>query len=202
MRSVAKRVFFEEYVFEVPEEVYEPAEDTFLIARNLSVERGARVLDMGAGCGILAVLAARNASRVVAVDINPQAVKCTLGNAAANGVSAKVEARLGNLFAVLKAEEVFDLIVFNAPYLPIDSGEGRSWVEKAWAGGTTGRTVIDRFVDQVSQHLAENGRVLLVQSTLSDVEATLQRFSRHGFRASVIDEEKVPFETVALLEAR
>lgn len=202
MRSVAKRVFFEEYVFEVPEEVYEPAEDTFLIARNLSVERGARVLDMGAGCGILAVLAARNASRVVAVDINPQAVKCTLRNAAANGVSAKVEARLGNLFAVLKAEEVFDLIVFNAPYLPIDSGEGRSWVEKAWAGGTTGRKVIDRFVDQVSQHLAENGRVLLVQSTLSDVEATLQRFSRHGFRASVIDEEKVPFETVALLEAR
>jgi release factor glutamine methyltransferase len=202
MSSWRKSVFFGEYVFQVSEEVYEPAEDTFLAARNLTVETDARVLDMGTGCGILAVLAARNAGKVVAVDINPYAVRCTSRNAQLNGVSAKVETRLGNLFQVLEAEEEFDLIIFNAPYLPVDPGEGKSWVEKAWSGGESGRTIIDRFLNTVSQHLSENGRVLLVQSSLSDIDETLKQFSRHGLRASIADEEKLPYERIVLIDAR
>jgi release factor glutamine methyltransferase len=202
MSSWPRRVFFGEYVFEVSEEVYEPAEDTFLAARNLTVETDARVLDMGTGCGILAVLAARNAGKVVAVDINPYAVRCTSRNAQLNGVSAKVETRLGNLFQVLEAEEEFDLIIFNAPYLPVDPGEGKSWVEKAWSGGESGRTIIDRFLNTVSQHLSENGRVLLVQSSLSDIDETLKQFFRHGLRASIADEEKLPYERIVLIDAR
>ncbi len=202
MPSWPKSIFFGAHVFEVPKEVYEPAEDTFLAARHLTVKMGARVLDMGTGCGILAVLVARNARQVIAVDINPHAVKCTSRNAALNGVSAKVETRLGDLFEVVEAEEEFDLVIFNAPYLPVDADEGRSWAEKAWSGGRSGRMVVDRFVDQVSQHLGQEGRVLLVQSSLAGVEETLQRFSRRGFRASVVDEESVFFERLVLIEAR
>jgi release factor glutamine methyltransferase len=202
MSSWPRRVFFGEYVFEVSEEVYEPAEDTFLVARNLTVETDTRVLDMGTGCGILAILAARNAGKVVAVDINPYAVRCTSRNAQLNGVSAKVETRLGNLFQALEAEEEFDLIIFNAPYLPVDPDERKSWIEKAWSGGKSGRTIIDRFINTVSQHLSKKGRVLLVQSSLSDIDETLKQFLRHGLRASIADEEKLPYEKVVLIEAR
>jgi len=76
-----KRLFFKGCVFYVDENVYEPAEDTFLLAENLKVEPEDFVLDMGTGCGILAVLAAKKARKVVAVDINPYAIECAKKNA-------------------------------------------------------------------------------------------------------------------------
>lgn len=197
-----KKVFFGKYVFVVSGEVYEPAEDTFIIARDLSVSRGEKVLDMGTGCGILAVLAAEKASEVVTVDVNPHAVACAKKNAELNGVATKVETRLGDLFDAVEADEKFDLILFNAPYLPVERDEGKSWIEKAWVGGETGRTVIDRFINKASKYLTENGRILLVQSSLSNVEETLRRFSQHKLRATLVGEEKLAFEKIVLIEAR
>ncbi|MDH5447481.1 MAG: class I SAM-dependent methyltransferase [Candidatus Bathyarchaeota archaeon] len=197
-----KKVFFGKHVFVVSGEVYEPAEDTFLIAHNLSVSGGEKVLDMGTGCGILAVLAAEKASEVVAVDINPHAVVCAKKNAELNGVGAKVETRLGNLFDAVEADEKFDLVLFNAPYLPVERDEGKSWIEKAWAGEKSGRTVIDRFISKASKFLIENGRILLVQSSLSNVEETLRRFSQCKLHAAIVGEEKLAFEKIVLIEAR
>ncbi len=201
MSSQPRKVFFGKHSFVVSEEVYKPAEDTFLMARNLAVKEGERVLDMGTGCGILAVLAAEKAGKVVAVDINPHAIACTQKNAELNGVVTKVETRLGDLFNAIKAGEKFDLILFNTPYLPVESDEGESWVEKAWAGGKTGRKVIDRFIDEASKYLAKNGRILLVQSSLSNVEKTLKRFSNKKLQAALVSEEKVTFEEIVLIEA-
>jgi len=198
-----KKVFFGKHVFIVSGEVYEPAEDTFLIARNLSVSRGEKVLDMGTGCGILAVLAAEKASEVVAVDVNPNAVDCANKNAELNGVAAKVETRLGNLFDAVEAGEKFDLILFNSPYLPVErDDEGKNWIEKAWAGGKMGRTVIDPFISKASRYLKENGRILLVQSSLSNVKETLGRFSQCKLYAAIVGEEKLAFEKIVLIEAR
>jgi release factor glutamine methyltransferase len=72
----AKRVYFGDYVFNVWENVYEPAEDSFLFAENFKVQEAEAVLDLGTGCGILGILAAEKASAVVAVDVNPFAVRC------------------------------------------------------------------------------------------------------------------------------
>lgn len=202
MNSSNKKVYFGKYAFAVPEEVYQPAEDTFLLARNLTVNEGERVLDMGTGCGILAVLAAEKASKVLAVDVNRHAVACTQKNAALNGVRARVETRVGGLFEVVEVDEKFDLIIFNAPYLPVESGEGKTWVEKAWAGGKTGRVVIDRFIDNAPRHLTGNGRILLVQSSLSNVGKTLERFSQAKLHPAIIDEEKLDFERIVLIEAK
>jgi release factor glutamine methyltransferase len=181
--------------------VYEPAEDTFLISKSLRVRNGARVLDMGTGCGILAVLAAEKASRVVAVDTNPHAVACAQRNVELNGVKTKVEVRLGNLFQPIGAEERFDVILFNAPYLPVEQCEGESWVEKAWAGGPNGRAVISKFINQAPKHLKPEGLILLVQSTLSAVEETLSSLEKHGFHAAVAGEENLDFEKIVLIEA-
>jgi release factor glutamine methyltransferase len=202
MNSLSKSVFFGKYVFEVPPDVYEPAEDTFLLAQNLSVKDGASVWDMGAGCGILAVLAAEEASIVVAVDINPHAVACTLRNAGLNSVKTKIKVRLGDLFEAVGAAEKFDVILFNAPYLPVERDEGVNWVEKAWAGGETGRAVIDKFIEQASNHLEVGGRILLVQSSLSNVEETLRRLRQHALHAAVVGEEKLDFERIVLVEAK
>ena len=72
-------------------------------------------MDMGAGCGVHAMLAARHARRVVAVDINPRAILMTNANAAINGIT-NIEAREGSFFAPVEGER-FDLIVANPPFV-------------------------------------------------------------------------------------
>ncbi|MFA5364061.1 MAG: HemK2/MTQ2 family protein methyltransferase [Candidatus Bathyarchaeia archaeon] len=197
-----KKAYFGEYVFLVDKHVYEPAEDTYLVADNLDVTENDTVLEVGTGCGILAVLAAMKAKRVVAMDVNPYAVSCAVKNAETNGVQDKVDFRCGDLFSVVKCGEKFSLILFNSPYLPSDPNEEKTWLGKAWAGGPTGRDVIDRFIADAPQFLALGGRVWLVQSSLSDVNKTIEMFNEQNLDAKVVAQIKVAFESIVLVEAR
>jgi release factor glutamine methyltransferase len=61
MRFSGKKMLYNDCVFHVFEDVYEPAEDTFLLAENLSVNKDDTILDVGTGCGIIGVLAAKKA---------------------------------------------------------------------------------------------------------------------------------------------
>ena len=196
------KAYFKDYVFQVDELVYEPAEDTFLIAENLKVNEDDVVLDMGTGCGILAVLAAEKARSVVAVDINPYAIECAVNNSEITRENGVMEFRCGDLFQPIKSNEQFTLILFNSPYLPSDPDEEKSWIGKAWAGGPNGRRVIDRFIMDAPNFLAAGGRIQLVQSSLSDVNRTLKMFSDMNLRAMVVARVKVPFESIVLVEAR
>jgi release factor glutamine methyltransferase len=203
MPSFAKRVYFGDYVFLLDENVYEPAEDTFLFAENLVVEAGERVLDVGTGCGILGILAANKARDVIAVDLNPYAVRCAKGNAALNNVRGKMAFVQGDLLTWLSEKARFDVIIFNAPYLPVEAGEADSWLGRAWSGGVTGRQVTDCFICEVPKYLKPAGRVLLIQSTLADVDETLRRFAECHLTARVAAERALPFfETVVLIEAK
>src|SRR3972149_9726923 len=169
MNFSEKSFTFGNCTFYLSRDVYEPSEDTFLLAENLVINETDRGLDMGTGCGILGVLMAKKAREVVAIDVNPHAVRCARTNAKLNGGSDKMGFLAGDLFRSIKMAEKFDVIVFNAPYLPSEEGEQKSWIERAWAGGPTGRQVIDRFLTDAPHYLKRDGKILLVQSTLSGV---------------------------------
>ena len=199
----AKRIRFKDKIFLVFDDVYEPAEDTFLIAEHLIAD--GYVLEIGTGCGILSVLAAFKTDRVVATDINPHAAKCASINAKINGVSEKIDILVGDLLSPLREDVTFNTILFNAPYLPDgeneESSRSESPIDYAWSGGKGGREVIDRFVQQAPKHLKPGGRILLVQSSLSDIEETLRRFRKQGLQARVVAERESFFETITLIES-
>jgi release factor glutamine methyltransferase len=197
-----KRIWFRELKFDLFEDVYEPAEDTFLFAENLDVKETDSVLDMGTGCGILGIVSAKNAETVFAADLNPSAIRCAKSNSNLNDLGCKISFVQADLFSSFKSELSFDLILFNSPYLPSEKDEINSWIGKSWAGGVDGRLVIDRFIAQVPSFLKPTGRVLLMQSTLSSVEKTLKEFEKHHLVASIKTQKKLPFfETLVLVEA-
>lgn len=202
MHSQAKTAHFQDCVFDVFPNVYEPAEDSFLFAENLPQTGGKTVLDIGTGSGILSVLAARNAQHITAIDINPYAVRCAKYNAYKNQVQHKIALIQGDLFAPLCKAAKFDFVFFNSPYVPCEENEDSSWLARAWAGGLTGRQVIDRFIDQVCAHVGFAGAVYLLQSNLSGVEQSISRFAVCGMRGEVVAELSLPFfERLVLLKA-
>lgn len=158
---------------------------------------------MGTGCSILGILAAKKACSVVAVDVNPYAVCCARENATFNNVRGKMAFIQGDLFTPLREAEEFDVILFNAPYLPAGESEADSWIGRAWAGGATGRQIIDRFISEAPKHLKRAGRVLLMQSTLADVNETVRRFEKCHLKAEVMADCALPFfEMIVLIEAK
>ncbi|WP_456474903.1 HemK2/MTQ2 family protein methyltransferase [Candidatus Pyrohabitans sp.] len=182
------------------ERVYLPCDDTFMLAEALEreVRRGELVLEMGTGTGLLAILAAKRADKVIAVDVNDYAVACARRNAIANN-ALNVEVRKSDLFAGVRGR--FDLILFNPPYLPGEEHEPGDELSQAWDGGKDGRRVIDRFIRECREYLRQSGRVLMVQSSLSDLEKTREMFLSLGFKVSIVAEKGFFFERLYVVKA-
>ncbi|MEK6978097.1 MAG: HemK2/MTQ2 family protein methyltransferase [Candidatus Hydrothermarchaeota archaeon] len=187
------------YEFEIPPGVYTPREDSLLLADHLEVPKGARVLDLGTGCGIQGIVASARAGGVVAADINPGAVRCAEENARLNGVENMTVVE-GDLFDGIEGR--FDLIAFNPPYLPTEPWEPKDVASGAWDGGMDGREVVDRFLEDVGDHLSGDGSLLLVQSSLNELPRTIDALREGSLSARIVAERAFFFERLYLLEAR
>jgi len=121
-----------------------------------------RVLDMGTGCGVNAILAASRAAEVVAVDMNPQAVEAARANVERNGVSGRVEVLASDVFS--NVEGLFDLIIFDPPFrwfAPRDMFEAAMTDENY--------ETMTRFFREAAQYLADTGRMLIFFGTSGDL---------------------------------
>jgi release factor glutamine methyltransferase len=158
---------------ELHPEVYEPAEDTFQLLEAASVKKGDKILEIGTGCGLISLDCARSGAQVVCTDINPYAVKLALRNCVRNRsmLMGSMEVRLGDLFSAVKTNEVFDIVIFNPPYLPTCPEEkigGTGWFDVATDGGVDGLTATKRFIDGIHKHLHKHGHAYFVFSSLAD----------------------------------
>src|SRR3989338_4349986 len=145
-------------------EVYEPQEDSFLLAEQVKKYAKGNVLDMGTGSGIQAITAAKcvNVKAVTAVDVNPSAVKMANANALKGGVR-NIEFLESNIFSALNGRK-FDTIIFNPPYLPADIMAK----DVALDGGKKGYEVLGKFIEGVNDFLKEDGIVLFIFSSLTN----------------------------------
>jgi SAM-dependent methyltransferase len=106
-----------------------------------------RALDLGTGCGIQALLAARHAEHVVAVDVNPRAARFAALNARLNGI-ANVEVRVGSWLEPVAGER-FDLVVCNPPYV---LSPDQDFLYRDGGPG-----LAERLVRAIPAHLEEGG---------------------------------------------
>jgi HemK-related putative methylase len=146
------------------------------LSRTELLKPGNTVLDLGSGSGACGLAAARRGCRVVAVDINPSAVRCTRINAMLNQL--EVDVRQGDLFAPV-ADERFDLVLFNPPYY---RGTPRDGLDHAWRSAD----VPERFAAELASHLTPDGHALVVLSSDTNPEMFLTCLAENGLRHSVV----------------
>lgn len=163
------------------------------LARSLNsdlIPSGSAVLDMGTGSGVGAVFAAQWAGRVVAVDVNPAAVRCAQINALLNEVEDRVDVHQGDLFEPVPGER-FDVVLFNPPFF---RGEPASDLERAlWSND-----VMERFAAGLHHHLSPGGYALVVLSSDGDVAGCLRAFEDNGLCGDVLAERDLVSETLLM----
>jgi release factor glutamine methyltransferase len=175
--------------------VYQPAEDSGLLAEAAVAEAHGRVLEVGTGSGWVAErVAEERGLDVVGSDLNPHAAR----QARERGVEAVV----ADLLSPFRAD-AFDTVCFNPPYLPTDpDNEWDDWMEHALSGGESGRELIEPFLADVGRALAPDGVVLLLVSSLTGYDEVLGLVDEAGFAAEPVVEESFPFETLTVLALR
>lgn len=184
---------------EIDANVFNPALSNVgdLLATNMNIRQGEKVLDLGTGSGFQAIVAASNASFVVASDSQAEAFQCAKKNIVLNNLSHKIEPRLGDLFEALKQNERFDTILFNFPFVP--------WKpETAWqlANFDEGHKKLDRFLKEAPSFLTNSGRILMTWSDVGDTKYFRQLTTTLGYKLTTVAEREAKGITHYVFELR
>ncbi|MCX8189867.1 MAG: methyltransferase [Candidatus Diapherotrites archaeon] len=190
-----RKVFFHGFELIVYDSVYEPFEDSYLLAENVRVMPGTSALDIGCGCGIQAINLLRQGAIVTATDINKYALKNTEENIKRLGFSSNAKILYGDLFEPVKGKK-FDCIVFNPPYLPNNGKE-----DKALDGGKKGNELLFRFIEHLPRFLKKNGSAYFIQSSITNEAETKQKLKYVGFKYNVLTRKHFFFEDLVVFKA-
>ena len=156
--------------------------------------RELRALDMGTGCGIGAVFAAAHGYQVVAVDINPEAVRCARINAYLNQLENRIDLRTGDLFEPVVGER-FDLVLFNPPFF---CGESGDLLDRAWRG----TDVLEQFAVGLPSALKREGLALILLSSDGEGARLLSALHAQGLRVAAELRRNLGNEIMTVYSAR
>jgi release factor glutamine methyltransferase len=181
-------------VFRVPDQVQAPKAGSLFFCRHLVVRPGERVLEIGGGLGLAAVLAAKSGATVTATDVLPDAIEIMRANAALNGVT--VDARLGDCYGPVGRER-FDVICTNPPQMPTPPGrERRDAVALADNGGADGWALLDRVIAGAPRHLHPGGRLIFTLFAFLGRKAALEKVEAAGLTPAILGSEVESFPRI------
>jgi release factor glutamine methyltransferase len=168
----------------VPPEVHSVTDMSHLLGEAVlaEVQEGERVLDMGTGSGVNAILAASTGAYVSAVDINPHAVDVARQNAERSGLADRIEVHTSDLFDDVEGQ--FDVIVYNPPFRWFT----RYNVFDAIKSDENYRAVRS-FFRNARRYLTRSGRMLIFLGNAGDAECLRQLAEEGSFRTETAAQE-------------
>ncbi|MFI5412372.1 MAG: HemK2/MTQ2 family protein methyltransferase [Candidatus Micrarchaeales archaeon] len=173
------------------EKIYEPREDSYLLAKAVEEKAFGKVLDLGTGSGIQGITAALKGCEVTFADIDENAISCARNNAKLNKVKGNFV--VSDLFSNIN--EKFNTIIFNPPYLPSSPLKNKRDIVYYLDGGVNGRETIDRFLAEYKKYLLPKHKVLLVESSLNSFEQDVKEL-----KAKAVGKAHIFFEDIVVLE--
>lgn len=165
--------------------LYEPREDSFLLAKYVRKYAKGSVLDMCAGSGIQAktALTNKNVKSILAVDIDESSIIYLK--------KQNIPAVKSDLFKNVKGK--FNTIICNPPYLPEFSKEDYS-VRRAVSGGKKGNEFLAKFLKEAKNYLAKEGIIILLVSSLTLNVETL--FKKYNYGTKLLEQQNFFFERI------
>jgi len=161
--------------------------DTEFFAKEITIGKGEEFLEIGPGTGAVSVtMALKGAAKVVAIDINPDAVKNSRENAKLHKVDDIVQVFQGDLYSPLNENDKFDTIFWNTPFGYIED-KNISTLEKAVYD--PGYTSTEKFITGAKKHLKSNGRLLIgFSSTLGHLSKLKELLKTSNYQVKLIAE--------------
>jgi release factor glutamine methyltransferase len=188
---------YQDCLIRIPDDTMVPKFGAFLLVRHLPLQDGDVVLDLGAGAGLIGILAARRGHRVVATDVAAACTECTRANALLNGVGELLEVRTGDLFAPVSGQ-TFDLIAANPPQMP--TPPDREWEDtqsRADNGGPDGWAVLDRIIHEAPAYLKPRGRLVFTLYGFLGIQRALETLRAGGLDPRTLGQEEQVFPRIA-----
>jgi release factor glutamine methyltransferase len=170
--------------------MYLPSDDSFLLRDSVEEYKGKSALEIGIGSGIVLKALYENFEIVAGTDISFESLRYCKDNLPNNVMLVCCDAA-----SVFRYR--FDLIVTNPPYLPDEEDKNN---EPAIHGGSTGIETTLRFMKSAISALNQNGKMLIIISTLSDVSKIDKLIIELKLKRRTIREKKLFFETLTILE--
>ncbi|RXN16626.1 hemK methyltransferase family member 2 [Labeo rohita] len=166
-------------------DVYEPAEDSFLLmdaleedADRLKGSRPSVCLEVGSGSGVVSAFLASVVgpeALYLCTDVNPAAAQCTLQTSHCNHLQLQ--------------PVITDLV-------------GSHGIEASWAGGIRGREVMDRFFPVIGQLLSDHGLFYLVTVSENDPEEIVDLLGKSGLNGQACLTRQAGRERLSVLRFR
>jgi len=176
--------------------------DPILLSRFVQIKKTARIVDLGAGCGILSLLLARlsDAEELIGIEIQSELAERAIRNVQLNNLQDRVQILPGdirNIQNLLPVSSV-DLVVSNPPYRPPGSGRIAQDSERATARHELSGGLVD-FVAAAKWllknggsftviYLAERLPELMMEMVVAGIEPKRLRMihSRQGAPAKIV----------------
>jgi release factor glutamine methyltransferase len=147
-------------------------ESEFVVVESLRLAKAMEApsaIDIGTGSGNIAIAFAHEhpGARVTTVDVSAEALELARRNAETHGVLDRIRFIRGSLFESVSAEEMFDFVLSNPPYIPHNDIAGlllgvRDYEpHAALDGGSDGFAVFDALVAQSASRLHPGGHLVV-----------------------------------------
>uniref|UniRef100_A0AC35EZB2 Uncharacterized protein n=1 Tax=Panagrolaimus sp. PS1159 TaxID=55785 RepID=A0AC35EZB2_9BILA len=197
------------------ENVYEPAEDSFLLMDAFESEESqisrinpSIIVEIGVGSGVVtsfirSLISSSNPSTTFinfGTDLNPSALAATLNTAKLNNqiMPELIQCDLLSPFLV-RWKGLIDILIFNPPYVPTEN-EPLNHLERCYAGGPTGRAAVDRLIPSLSTMLSPSGIFYLVALKSNNIPDIFEFASKHFLHGSVVLERRCGREYLYILK--
>ncbi len=150
------------------DENHQPREAANNLPENTQPKMPRRILDMctGSGCIAIALAYAFPEAEVDATDISKEALEVAAINAEHHNKQFEVALLESDLFSKIPAENQYDLIVSNPPYVDAEDmadlpAEFLHEPELALAAGQDGLDLVRKMLAQAADYLTEDGLIVI-----------------------------------------
>lgn len=144
-----------------------------------SIVQGNSFLEIGIGSGLVSLNLAKSGSKVVGVDINPEAVETTRRNFKINGLDGSFF--VSDIFESVSGK--FDYIFWNHPWQNCQDIPSELKSEKTF---DEDYRLLRRFIAQSKDYLTDDGSLLLGTSAYADLEAMSAIYTANGYDSEII----------------